>query len=148
MSRVFSSSVTSKVTEEGFFLFRDVEGLAERLVALGDDLDEYLPLRNRRDAGLTLLVAAQFEGGPDGLAELDNGVPLHEAHHYASVVYRLAGLVLEDDIDLRHGCLGHGAGGESGQQNGRHHQAANKAIPIAHTPIINAPRRRSGRMRE
>ena len=49
---------------EGLFLFGDIVGLAECLIAFGDHLDENLALRDGGDAGLALLVAAQFEGGP------------------------------------------------------------------------------------
>ena len=81
----------------------------------------------------------------DGLAELDDGVPLNEADHYAGVVHRLAGLILEDDIDFGHGC-GQRTGGKAGEQGSRHHKGGEETIPIAHIPIINARWRRGGRM--
>ena len=51
-------------------------------------------MRDGRDTGFAFLVAAQFEGGADGFAELDDGVSLDEADDYAGVVHRLTGLIL------------------------------------------------------
>ena len=77
----------------------------------------------------------------DGFAELDDGVALNEADDDAGVVHRLAGLILEDDIDFGHG-RGQRAGGEAGEQDGRHHKGGKETIPIPHTSIINARWRR------
>src|SRR5215471_5124028 len=71
---------------ERLLFLADIEGVAERLVPFGDNLDANLALRNGRDAGLAILVGAQFEGGPDGLAKLDDGVSLNEADHDARAV--------------------------------------------------------------
>jgi hypothetical protein len=131
---------------EVFFLFVDIEGLAEGLIALGDDLDEDLSLRDGGDAGLAFLIAAEFEGGADGFAEFDDGVALDEADDYAGMVDGLAGLVLEDDIDFGHGGGGHGDGDEAGEQDGGHNKGAERAIPIEHTSIINVLWGTGGRM--
>ena len=117
-----------------FFVVGDVENLAEGLVTLGDHLDTDLSLGDRRDFDLAFLVGAHFEGGADGLAELDDGVALDEAYDDGGAVNGLAGLGFDDHVEPGHGG-GPGCDGE--QEEGRQTKSAREGSNT-HTFIIGA----------
>src|SRR3954447_21868108 len=87
---------------EGLLSIVYVEGLPERLIALGDDLYENLPLWDFRDARLAFLIAAHFPFGSDLPAELHHRAAFLEFDDHAGVFHGFAGLILHHDGDFGH----------------------------------------------